>query len=425
MTDSTNLAGKPIAKAKTRKLNAHAAGEEDECSSSIVDNRGFSNVQGASGMYWHPILAREGYGAETQSREEVARERNRLAQKRFRARQKEKREKQMQEIKGKEQERVVLLSEQKDIVTTMKVNSQLLSVRESLFRLYRTDECGALANGPAGPSTDARCFSSLPASLGGNMASIVLQSGQSHLASAMTGQIENAEYTAQFVSDSEEKRYFSLLSSAEEVQREFEKRASAVDVMLQRAVERGRMEALVALRGDRDFVSAQQKLFAFLWGMFCVNPSLALVWFSENSTIDEHKYAQAAKMLHGKLCPDGLERLRKLHSAQSLEYEKRQARLELLMAKVKKALDSVSSSPEYSSSTGVSMFVTLQECTDAICEVAKEEFSSMAPFSIAFLSEFDLIDLSVLTCYMSPQIMDSYAMASAVLREDLCQKSLK
>lgn len=103
------------------------------------------------------------------------------------------------------------------------------------------------------------------------------------------------------------------------------------------------------------------------------------------------------KMLHGKLCPDGLERLRKLHSAQSLDYEKRQARLELLMAKVKKSVDSVSSSPEYSSSTGASMFVTLQECTDAICEVAKEEFSSMAPFSIAFLSEFDLTDLSVLT----------------------------
>jgi hypothetical protein len=126
------------------------------------------------------------------------------------------------------------------------------------------------------------------------MASMVLQSGQSHLASAMTGQIENAEYTAQFVSDSEEKRYLSLLSSAEEVQGEFEKRASAVDAMLQRAVECGGMEALVSLRGDGDFVSAQQKLFAFLWGMFCVNPSLALVWFSENSTIDEHKYAQAA-----------------------------------------------------------------------------------------------------------------------------------
>eukprot|EP00889_Picochlorum_renovo_P008667 jgi/Picre1/35697/NNA_003157.t1 len=373
MTDSTNPAGKPIAKAKTRKLNAHAVGEGDECSSSIVDNRGFSNVQGALGMYWHPILAREGYGAETQSREEVARERNRLAQKRFRARQKEKREKQMQEMKGKEQERVALLSEQKDIVTTLKVNAQLLSVRESLFRLYRTDEC---------------------------------------------------EYTAQFVSDSEEKRYLSLLSSAEEVQGEFEKRASAVDAMLQRAVACGGMEALVSLQGDGDFVSAQQKLFAFLWGMFCVNPSLALLWFSENSTIDEHKYAQAAKMLHGKLCPDGLGRLRKLHSAQSLEYEKRQARLELLMAKVKTALDSVSSSPEYSSSTGASMFVTLQECTDAICEVAKEEFSSMVPFQCIF-SEFDLIDLSVLTCYMSPQIMDSYAMVSAVLREDLRQKSLK
>ena len=103
------------------------------------------------------------------------------------------------------------------------------------------------------------------------------------------------------------------------------------------------------------------------------------------------------KLLHGKLCPDGIERLRKLHSAQSLHYEKRQARLALLMAKVKKALDSVSSSPEYSSSNGASMFVTLQECTDAICEVAKEEFSSMVPFSSAFLSEFDLIDLSVVT----------------------------
>lgn len=141
---------------------------------------------------------------------------------------------------------------------------------------------------------DARGSSALPASLGANMASIVLQSGQSHLASALTGQIENAEYAAQFVSDVEEKRYLSLLSSAEEVQREFEKRASAVDVMLQQVVECGRMEAVEELRGNREFVSAQQKLFAFLWGMFYVNPSLALVWFSENSMIDEHKYAQTA-----------------------------------------------------------------------------------------------------------------------------------
>lgn len=154
------------------------------------------------------------------------------------------------------------------------------------------------------------------------------------------------------------------------------------------------------------------------------------------------------KMLHGKLSPDAIERLRKLHSAQSLRYEKRQARLELLMAKVNKALDSFSSSPEYSSSKGASMFVTLQECTDAICKVAKEEFSSMVPFGISFLSEFDLIDLSVLTyvsirmpdlssgmmislsmcccrCHMAPQIVDTYAMVSAVLREDLRQKSLK
>lgn len=309
MTDSTNPARKPVAKAKTRKLNAHIAGEGDECSSSIVDHRGFSNIQGASSMSLHPILVRERYGAETQSREEIARERNRLAQKRFRARQKEKREKQMQEMSGKEQERVDLLSEQKDIVTTLKANAQLLSVRESLFRLYRTDESGASADGPAGPSTtardardardatdarDARGSSALPASLGANMASIVLQSGQSHLASAMTGQIENAEYTSQFVSDAEEKGYLSLLSSAEEVQREFEKRACAVDVMLQRALGCGRVEALGELQADGAFVSAQQKLFSFLWGMFCVNPSLALVWFSENSAIDEQKYAQAA-----------------------------------------------------------------------------------------------------------------------------------
>ena len=110
----------------------------------------------------------------------------------------------------------------------------------------------------------------------------------------MTGQIENAEYTSQFVSDAEEKRYLSLLSSAEEVQREFEKRACAVDVMLQRALGCGRVEALGGLQADGAFVSAQQKLFSFLWGMFCVNPSLALVWFSENSAIDEQKYAQAA-----------------------------------------------------------------------------------------------------------------------------------
>ena len=99
-------------------------------------------------------------------------------------------------------------------------------------------------------------------------------------------------------------------------------------------------------------------------------------------------------MLHSKLSPDAMQRLRKLHSAHSLQYEKRQAKLQMLMDKVQKTLGTSASCPEYCSSMSSSTLKTLQECTDAICEVAREEFSSMVPFAVAFTSEFDLIDLS-------------------------------
>jgi hypothetical protein len=293
MSDSASPAKNSVVKGKARKLNAPVSAEYDECSSSVIDTQGFSNTRGHSKT--QPSLAMSG---DTKSREEVARERNRLAQKRFRARQREKLEKQMEEISAKEHERVDLLSEKKDILTTLKANAQLLTVRESLFRLYRTDESPGPVRGIAGPSEGGRELAALPASLGGNMASIVLQSGQGHLASAMTGQIESAEYSSQFVSDAEERRSLSLLSSAEEVQHEFEKRASVVAGMLQRARGSGNSDGLSGLRGDPAFVSAQQKLFSFLWGMFCVNPPLALVWVSKNSTIDEHKYAQAGVRHH-------------------------------------------------------------------------------------------------------------------------------
>lgn len=293
MNDSASPAENPVVKGKARKPNAPVSREYDECSSSVIDTQGFSNTQGHSKT--QPSLAMSG---DTKSREEVAKERNRLAQKRFRARQREKLEKHMEEISAKEQERVDLLSEKKDILTTLKANAQLLTVRESLFRLYRTDESLAPVREIAGPSEGGSELAALPASLGGNMASIVLQSGQCHLASAMTGQIESAEYTARFVSDTEERRFLSLLSNAEEVQHVYEKRASVVAGMLQRAHGSGNSDGLAGLRGDPAFVSAQQKIFSFLWGMFCVNPPLALVWFSKNSTIDEHKYAQAAVRHH-------------------------------------------------------------------------------------------------------------------------------
>lgn len=367
-----------------------------------------------SGSDQEQELATSHDGTAGLTRGELAKVRNREAQRRFRERQKEKMKEARQEYERLQAAKESLAEENARLIKENLVKTKVFMVRNALVHLYDSAYSSIKEREGSTPMLE-ECHASESDQGGSCMLKSLQDSGQGNGPGTYNFYLESIPIPQFIQIRQEEVDLLKSMKDYEDIYAEFHKRVLDLKLKHEKACEAGESN-------NADEAAATRSLDSLFWHACRFRPELAIHLLCAHCCSDDQVLMQLAETIHPSLSTEALSTMRSCYR----NYSSKVAKIGVRLSLSKEKLESITNSKDSDSIAmeNAKSLLQLHKYGGEVADSLRDEFIATLEYFVCLRQLLTENQLAIAHCLVYPKVIDPIKASAFILHIDRL-KSLK